>query len=263
MKKNLILFLKGVIIGIGKIIPGVSGAMLAISLGVYEELVSLIANINKINKVKFKFLIIIGLGMILSIMLSSKLIMYCLNNYYLPTMLLFIGMITGCIPKTLKVTKKTISKKNVILLVIPFIILLLLSFVSNSELNIKTNFFNLILIGLIEAFTMIVPGISGSAVLMLLGVYEVIINSLSSFNNLAILVPFLIGTILGLLLLSKVINRLFLKYNISCYYVILGFTITSIFILLGDIFVISYSFYEIFKGILFLIFGFYISYKLN
>lgn len=263
MKKNIILFLKGVIIGIGKIIPGVSGAMLSISLGVYEQLISSMANIFKETKKNIKFLLIIGSGIILSIMLSSNVIMYCLDNYYLPTMLLFIGMIIGCIPGIVEMAKKKVTRRNVILMLIPFIILLLLNVLSNNSFYVSPNFFNLIIIGVIEALTMIVPGVSGSAILMMLGVYETIINSLTSFNHLDTLIPFVIGIALGVILLSKILNNLFKKYNISCYYVILGFTIATIFILLGNIFIITYSFYEIFKGILFLILGLFISYKLS
>ncbi len=263
MKKNLILFLKGIIIGIGKIIPGVSGAMLSISLGVYEQLISSMANIFKETKKNLQFLLIIGSGIIISIMLSSNIIMHCLDNYYLSTMLLFIGMIIGCIPNIAKMAKKNITRRNVILMLIPFIILLLLNVFSNNAFYISTNFFNLVLIGILEALTMIIPGISGSAILMMLGVYETIIDSLSSLNHLDILIPFIIGIVIGVISLSKIINELFKKHNISCYYVILGFSVATIFILLGNIFVISYSFYEIFKGLLFLIVGLFISYKLN
>lgn len=263
MKKNLILFLKGIIIGIGKIIPGVSGAMLSISLGVYEQLISSMANIFKETKKNLQFLLIIGSGIVVSIMLSSNIIMYCLDNYYLTTMLLFIGMIIGCIPDIVKTAKQKVSRKNVILMLIPFIILLLLNICSNNAFTVSTNFFNLILIGILEALTMIIPGVSGSAILMMLGVYEIIIDSLSSLDHLNILIPFIIGIIIGVITLSKVLNNLFKKYNISCYYVILGFSIATIFILLGNIFVVTYSFYEIFKGLLFLVLGLFISYKLN
>jgi len=263
MKKSLILFLKGIIIGVGKIIPGVSGAMLSISLGVYEQLITSMANIFNETKKNLQFLLIIGSGIIISIMLSSKLIMYCLDNFYLPTMLLFIGMIIGCIPDIVKTAKKSVTRKNVILMLIPFIILLLTNIFSNNAFNVSTNFFNLILIGILEALTMIIPGVSGSAILMMLGVYETIINSLSSFNHLDVLIPFIIGIIIGVISLSKILSQLFKKYNIACYYVILGFSIATIFILLGNIFVISYSFYELFKGLLFLILGLFISYKLN
>lgn len=263
MKKNLILFLKGIIIGIGKIIPGVSGAMLSISLGVYEQMITSMANIFNETKKNLQFLLVIGSGIIISIMLSSKLIMYCLDNFYLPTMLLFIGMIIGCIPDITKIAKKSVTRKNVILMLIPFIILLLINIFSNNAFNVSTNFFNLILIGIVEALTMIIPGVSGSAILMMLGVYETIINSLSSFNHLDILIPFIIGIIIGVITLSKILSQLFKKYNIACYYVILGFSIATIFVLLGNIFVISYSFYELFKGLLFMILGLFISYKLN
>ena len=92
MKNIIINLLKGIVIGIGKIIPGVSGAVIAISLGVYEKGLEAITKINKEN---IKFLINIGSGIVISIILFSKLILYFMNNYYLPTMLLFIGLIIG------------------------------------------------------------------------------------------------------------------------------------------------------------------------
>ena len=94
----LILLLKGFIIGIAKIIPGVSGALIAISFGIYEKAIKAISNFfeNPINN--FLFLFPIGLGVLLSISLTSGLILYFINNYYFPTILLFIGLIMGGIP---------------------------------------------------------------------------------------------------------------------------------------------------------------------
>ena len=94
----LTLLLKGFIIGIAKIIPGVSGALIAISFGIYEKAIKAISNFfeNPINN--FLFLFPIGLGVLLSISLTSGLILYFINNYYFPTILLFIGLIMGGIP---------------------------------------------------------------------------------------------------------------------------------------------------------------------
>ena len=89
------LILKGIIIGIGKIIPGVSGSMLAISMGIYQRLIDSINNFFKDTKNNFKFLLKIGIGIIIAIVFFSKLITSCLNKYYLITMFFFIGLIIG------------------------------------------------------------------------------------------------------------------------------------------------------------------------
>ena len=91
----MINFVKGFIIGIGKIIPGVSGAMLAISLGVYDKAIYYICNFKNDIKNSFKYLFPLGVGIIISIVLFSKVISLCLNKYYVITMLFFIGLITS------------------------------------------------------------------------------------------------------------------------------------------------------------------------
>lgn len=98
----------GFLIGIGKIIPGVSGSVIAISLGVYEKMVEAVSNI--FNKKNMFFLLKIGLGLIISIALFSKLIVFIINNYYINTMFIFSGVILGSV---IMIDKK-INKKNII-----------------------------------------------------------------------------------------------------------------------------------------------------
>ena len=95
MKENIRLIVKGLIIGLGKIIPGVSGGMLAISLGVYEKGLDALSHFFRNVKENTKFLCLLGLGILISVVLMSKLIKFSLDNYYLPTMLLFIGLISN------------------------------------------------------------------------------------------------------------------------------------------------------------------------
>ena len=98
--------LKGILIGIGKILPGISGSLIAISLGVYYKSIHIIGNIYKINKNDLIFLSNLLIGICISIVLFSKLIINLLNIYYIQTMLLFLGLITGCINGLLKIIKK-------------------------------------------------------------------------------------------------------------------------------------------------------------
>ena len=112
MKEIFGLFIKGLIIGIGQIIPGVSGGMLAISLGLYEKGINAISNFFSNVKENLKFLVPIALGIITSILYISKVIKYFLSAYYLPTMLLFIGLIVGGVPPLIDKIKIILFEKK-------------------------------------------------------------------------------------------------------------------------------------------------------
>lgn len=261
---NIKLFLKGILIGIGKIIPGVSGSMIAISLGLYEKMIYSLSNIIKDFKSNSLFLLKIGSGIFISIFLTSKIIILALNNYYLPTMLLFIGLIIGGIPSIVKIAKKEKTRFNILIMLIPFFIFLLIDvFTKNINIDISLNLINALWLGIIEALTMIIPGISGTAIMIMLGVYEEILNVFSSFDNILILLCFLMGITIGIFISSKMIGYVLNKYKISCYYAIIGFVVSSLIILLRKILTIQSDMNAICIGIILLIMGTFISYKLE
>ncbi|HPF83548.1 MAG TPA: DUF368 domain-containing protein, partial [Bacilli bacterium] len=213
------LFFKGIIIGIGKIIPGVSGSMLAISLGIYEKLLNSFSNIFKDFKESTKYLFKVGLGILFSVIFISRLIVYYLNNFYLPTMFLFIGLIIGGIPALIKVTKRELNKFNVLLLSLPFVFFFILDIVTkNYRISIELNYISVLLLGLLDAVTMIIPGISGTAVMMMLGVYENILNIFST-PVLNFLIIYILGILLGIVILSNIISYFLKKHSIKCYYI--------------------------------------------
>ncbi len=273
MKDTLILILKGFIIGIGKIIPGVSGGMIAITLNVYDQGIQAISDFFKDIKKHFVFLTTLGLGIILAILTTSKLIDYSLNHFFLPTLLLFIGLILGGLPSIIHEVKDDYSLKNIFILLIPIIIIITLSLATNylnSATPSNPNFFILIILGIIDAVTMIIPGISGTAILMMLGYYDMIITSFSTFtnwqlfySNISILVPFILGIIIGVILLAKIINYVLNKYHVSCYYAIIGFSISSILVLIKTAYNNSYNYWELLIGFLLLIIGYCLSRKLD
>ena len=263
------LILKGFIIGIGKIIPGVSGALLAITLGVYEKAVKSIGTFFKDPINNFKFLFPLGIGVVLSIPLTSKFILYLLDNFYIQVMLLFIGLITGgIIPMFNKIN---IKNSNYIVMFLSFIFVLSLSFIGDNLLLYEVNNSLLksliyVLIGFIDAATMIIPGISGTAVMMLLGVYDMLLNLLSSLNNinsiinnLNLIIPYIIGIILTIIILSKVMSYLFENKSDTIYSSIIGFSISSVLMLFIDLFKYNIKIYYF----IFLILGLVISYKLE
>lgn len=274
--KSITLIVKGFLIGTAKIIPGVSGAMLAISMGIYEKAMQAISEYRKNPIEHFQFLCPLGIGAMLAVILSSKIIVYLLNNYYLSTMLLFIGLIFGGVPAIVKETKsKKWTIRQGIAFLLSFIFVFLFSFLGEQSLflNIQNPILNIlifILIGFIDAITMIIPGISGTAIMMILGCYHLLLNVLSSLGdfssflvNLKLLIPMAIGLILGVLLTAKLMNYLFKKYKQETYCGILGFSLNSILLLFFQTFQQSYSIVQMTMGMLCLCIGIYIGYRLD
>ena len=280
MIEKIILVVKGFFIGLANIIPGVSGGTLALTLGIYEKLINCISHIFKNLKENLKFLIPIGIGAVLSILSLSKVISFSLENYVLPTILFFIGAILGGIPMLLKKVKGSkITISNIIIFLLTFGLIILLLFLnSENEVSFSNmNFMNILLlfvVGVVASATMVIPGVSGSAVLMTLGYYKPIldvIKNLTDFSNLGhnmlILIPFGLGIVIGILLIAKVLEFLFKNFEVKTYYGVLGFIFSSIFaiiyqnLIINDLFVFSVP--SLLIGIVVFALGFGIAYKLG
>ena len=223
------LILKGMLIGVGKIIPGVSGSIIAISLGIYEQAISCITHFFSDIKNNAKYLSLLGIGIVISISSLSGLIFYLLNNYYIMTMFLFIGLILGS-NKHIKIKS---NRYNYISL-ITFSIVLLFGLLSrNNSISFNNAILRsiyMVFIGIVEAATMIIPGISGTATLMMLGAYDLVLKTYSNMFNitlisqsLSIILPLFIGIIIGTYLVSKLINYLFIKHREPTNKAITGF----------------------------------------
>lgn len=277
MKNKIILALKGAVFGIANIIPGVSGGTIALTMGVYEDLIAAIGHFFEKPKKSLSFLLVFGIGAAISILLMSKLISFSLDKFPLPTMLFFIGLILGGIPLLLKkVDKKEKKPLNIILFIITFLIVIGLSLIGESTKVVNLSTLNigtillLLLVGVVASATMIIPGISGSFVLMLLGYYKPIVETISSLtnfklmsHNLGVLIPFGIGIVIGIVLISKLIEYLFKKYQNTTYYAILGFVIASIITLIVSAFSTKIVISHLVAGILLLVLGAFIGYKLG
>lgn len=265
--KTIILFIKGLIIGIGKIIPGVSGAVLAIILKVYDQGIESITNIINNPKKSIPFLIKVGLGIILGIILFSNIINYALNNYYIITMLFFIGLIVGGIPNILKEVDKKDYKYTIIIILL-FTLLSLLNI--NNNYIIKNNFIDYIIFfigGILETCGTVIPGLSSTALLLILGIYNIIIESISNISKLIIdykiLLPYILGIISSIIFVSKTISKLLKKYKKKTYSIILGLILSSILVLIVKTFTYQVTLIELFIGLIFMIIGIIISYFLG
>jgi hypothetical protein len=275
--ENLLLILKGFILGIANIIPGVSGGTLAMTMGIYEDIIKSISSILKTPKKSLKLLLYLGIGAALSILILSKLLNYTLTNYAFATTLFFIGLIVGGFPLLLKKAKgHKVSLGYLLSFLSTTSLVIILRLLQTSENTVSLNNISLftmiilLLVGMLAASTMVIPGVSGSFVLMLIGFYKPILNTISNitkFNllghNLLILVPFGIGVLLGIVLTAKLIEYLLKKYEIYTYYGIYGFILASILVLILNVYNKATGIPEVVVGILLVLLGTFIGYKLG
>lgn len=260
--------------GIANIIPGVSGGTLAIIVGIYEKLINILSCFWKNIKENLKFLIPVFLGMGLALIAGSFVIDWGINYYPIATMMLFIGLIIGGIPFIYVKVHKKYSFVNVSIFIIIAAIVILISLlnidrvVSLDDISFLL-IIRLLFVGMIAAGTMIIPGISGSLVLMNLGYYEGIISAIKNLTNInqighsiCILFPFGIGVIIGLVLIARLIKWLLGKFPVQSYFGILAFIIASIVCIIIKMDFSDVKISEVILGFVFLAIGAFITFVL-
>lgn len=286
MKNSIVLMLKGFFMGIANVIPGVSGGTIAIIVGIYEDFIGAINHLFSNFKRNLKFLIPIVIGIALSILTFSKVIDYSYNNFPIVTTMFFMGLVIGGVPliiQNIKNCKEKNKKHNLPISVATFLLVVLFAVAPVLfNLEYEVNFDNmqfieyilLFMVGIIASATMVIPGISGSLVLMLLGYYYPIIKILKSltdfsnlFSNFIVLAIFGIGILVGIILISKLIEYLFNNFKKTTYYGVIGFILASIVAIPISTFInvsnIEFSIIEIMIGFVCLVIGGYISYFLG
>lgn len=277
MKDKLFLILKGFLLGIANIIPGVSGGTLALTLGIYQDLIGAISHFFKNLKKNLTFLIPLGIGMLAAVLLGSKVITYCLDKFTLPTTLFFIGLIVGGIPLlTKKLKGRKVKPFNLAVFLLTFSIVMIMTFLNagNNAVDLTNmsviKFLLLIVVGMVAAATMVIPGVSGSFVLMLLGYYIPVVGTVGNLtnfselgHNLLILAPFGIGIAIGIVGIAKLIEFLLKKYEIPTYYGIIGFVTSSVIGLGIGLIGVETSTLQVLSGLVLFILAFVIGYKLG
>ena len=187
------------IIGLANIIPGVSGGTMAVVFGVFDRLIASISNIRKEFKKSILFLLPIGLGAGVAILLLSQGLKWLLDHYYMATNLFFIGVIVGSIPMIFgKAVEGGFKIRNLIPFVVTFAMMIGMMFLSPEgeqviarSLDVLT-FIKLLVFSAIAAISMIIPGLSGSFVMLLLGTYNTVITAIAELN-IVMLIPVVIG----------------------------------------------------------------------
>lgn len=239
--------LQGMVVGIANIIPGVSGGTMMVAMGLYDKLIHSITHLKSEFKESMKLLIPIFVGAGLAIVLLSRLFEFLLATYPIPTNFAFCGLIAGSLPFIFrKVKGHSVTVGKMIPFLVFFGIVILMAVLGESGGNAAdvsfgiVNVVKLFGVGIVAAATMVVPGVSGSMMLMLLGYYDTIIKTINDcidalvrFNVtellrvFGVLIPFGIGVVIGIFAIAKLIEFIFKKAEIHAYYGIIGLILAS------------------------------------
>ena len=241
--------------------------MLAISFGVYNKIIDSILSPLKNKKFIMEFIP----GFIVALVFGSNIIFYLLSKHYFITMMFFIGLISGGLPDIVsKAYSKRNNLKHYVITLCTFSITILLVFINNKSQTNNINFFTTIFIGFIESLTAIIPGISGTAILMILGYYDNVmsfLNNLFSLNmikhNFTFGFPYILGLSLGILSVSKVVKYMLKNHEKKSYSIIAGLAFGSMFLMIKNTFISDIQNYMYFIGISILLLGYIISSKFN
>ena len=226
----LVNYLKGIIVGIGGIAPGLSGSVMLLILGLYEKIVNIIGGFFKNIKSNIIFLIPVGLGMGTGVILFSKIVDFMLENYEFHTRYLFLGLVLGTIPLFFKeVTKNGYAKKY-------FFVTLIVAAIGFYVFSINKTYFapvenpNLLQsawLGVAVAGSSIIPGVDSAVILSSLGLYELYVSSLADLN-MSILIPAGVGLVVGIFGISFIMKLLINKFYTMTFSIVFGLFISII-----------------------------------
>lgn len=281
---------KGFIVGTANVIPGVSGGTFMLVLGIYEKVIGSISNIFKQFRKSVITLFPILVGVAIAILSMSRLITYCLEEYTFATIMLFVGAVLGGMPMLIgKVKGRPVKPLYLLICLITFALVIGMLFLGqghNADLSHMNplKFLMVVFMGAIGSATMVIPGVSGSALLMTFGYYKPIYGSIGDITNsastqrgtdLIIALAFVIGTAVGIWAVAKLIEMLLKKFEIQSYWGIIGFILSSaIIIVLQNFFMLDgawasaatvlagTSVIEYIVGVALAALGFYGAYKL-
>lgn len=275
--------LRGVLIGVANAIPGVSGGTMMVSMGIYDKIISSVTNIFHQLKKSILTLLPYGIGMVLGIVGLSFAIEYLFKNYPLQTALLFIGLILGGLPMMIgKVKGKKANIGNVAVFLFFFAFIFLLQWLNGKNASDVTLILSpvmvirLFFVGIIAAATMVIPGVSGSMILMILGFYTPVIEAVTFtvkalaggdfggfLNQCLILFPFGVGVLIGIYYVAKLIELLLKKQESLTYSGILGLIVASPFVILMQTSITKLNVLSIIMSAITFAIGFVIAYFLG
>ena len=255
LKEKLLDFLKGIIIGIANIMPGFSGGIMAVSFNVYDRIISAVSNFFSKPLKIIKDVWALALGGVLGIVLAILGISFFLDKFPIPTVMLFIGLIVGSIPtifEKVKAKKYSVSQIIAFFAGIVFIVSVPL-FAKERVLLVQEIDLGLVItlffLGIVAAATMVIPGVSGSLILLAFGYYIYIVALVKDFlkaiiffdkatlaSNVFPILALAVGILIGVVLLAKLVEKLLKKRPKQVYSAVLGMVCASPFAIIYQLF---------------------------
>ena len=275
--------LKGMVMGVANIIPGVSGGTMAVSMGIYDKMIHSVTHLFKEFKESMKFLIPIFLGIGIALVGLSFIIEPAFAYFPLQTNCLFIGLIVGGLPAVIKKVKgKGVRASYIIPFLIFFALVVGMAAVGEKEgaaADLSFNLWSVIKlfgVGIIASATMVIPGVSGSMMLLLMGYYNPVVSSIKNFvtalaafdingilKECGVLVPMGIGIVVGIFAIAKIIEILFEKFPIQAYWAIIGLIVASPFAIFLLAETVTITILSVLVSVITFIVGFVIAMKLG
>ncbi|HAR3495294.1 TPA: DUF368 domain-containing protein [Staphylococcus aureus] len=236
--------LKGFAMGTSDLVPGVSGGTIALLLGIYNQFIASISGIfSQRFWPSFTFLIPIIIGMLLAMGSLSNLFNYLLSQHHIPTMFFFGGLIIGIVPYLLKISnyKTSFTTKHYMMVIAGIAILIVITLMNNGDkhagetLTLSTGLIiKYFIAGMCASSAMLLPGISGSFMLLVFGVYGTVMLAISevvklNFTGLPILLAVGFGVLAGFIISSKIIQYFLTHHKLMTFALIIGFVVGSLF----------------------------------
>ncbi|HCY7901747.1 TPA: DUF368 domain-containing protein [Staphylococcus aureus] len=236
--------LKGFAMGTSDLVPGVSGGTIALLLGIYNQFIASISGIfSRRFWPSFTFLIPIIIGMLLAMGSLSNLFNYLLSQHHIPAMFFFGGLIIGIVPYLLKISnyKTSFTTKHYMMVIAGIAILIVITLMNNGDkhagetLTLSTGLIiKYFIAGMCASSAMLLPGISGSFMLLVFGVYGTVMLAISevvklNFTGLPILLAVGFGVLAGFIISSKIIQYFLTHHKLMTFALIIGFVVGSLF----------------------------------
>lgn len=232
MKNDIIIILKGFIIGSSMSVPGVSGGTMAILLGIYDKLISSISNFLKDVKGNFLYLLKVGIGGILGIGSLAFAIKWLLETFPIIVSFFFLGAVIGGIPALYKKTKESPFRiSSLLYFLLGLIIVISIGFIPTGNLDFTTEtglikIIMLLITGIIIAIALVLPGISTSHMLLIMGMYDSMLLAITQFD--IVYIGLLgVSVLIGVFITTKPIEWTMNKFPHQTYWMIIGFVLGS------------------------------------
>ena len=244
LKDHLRSFINGVVTGIASILPGVSGGLILVLCGSYERLIEDISELRQKIRPEFFFLVAIASGLLVGMLACTLFLDWTLDKFAAPMMAFFFGLIVAQIPEVWKLTGyekgSKISVASIVCLAVGLGIIIALMVVNGGGRVVDTddhsvgNMVLFALCGIVLAVSKVMPGISGSSLLIALGLFEVTISSVAHLD-MYFIAPLCVGLLIGLFGFAKVMDMCLKRFRTETYMLIMGLTIGSLLIIIQEL----------------------------